>query len=62
MKMKDLEGIPERTMGGCGAEKEPLPPRIGCLLCKGADHDERFDYCRACGRVADPWPYGASAS
>lgn len=26
----------------------------GCLLCKGADDDERFDYCRACGRVATP--------
>lgn len=43
-------------------EEEPLAPVGGCLLCKGADDDERFDYCRACGRIADPWPYGARAS
>lgn len=24
-----------------------------CLLCAGADEDERFDYCRACGRTSN---------
>lgn len=34
---------------------------VGCLLCKGADKDENFDYCRACGRTAAPLPAANAA-
>lgn len=55
----NIEGNGASQSQPCGLEEEPLPPRVGCLLCKGADDDENFDYCRACDRVADPLPYGA---
>lgn len=52
--MKDVEAIPERTMGGCGAEKEPLPggayfdslsAKPGCLR-------------RSVARATDDWREG----
>lgn len=29
-----------------------------CFLCRGADEDQNFDYCRGCGRVAAGVPSG----